>query len=282
MATISELRPSPIAGVWYSGDREKLRRQIDGYLAQADLPQLEGTPVAIVAPHAGHRYSGRTAGYAFRSVQGLQPDLVVIISPFHSYSSAALMTTAHQAYQTPLGPIWIDQEAVAALNEALLGGGGPGLSAIANDKEHSLEIELPFLQCSLAAPFKLLPVMMRSQSSDTAHRLGLALASVLRGRSALLVASSDLSHFFPEVTANQLDHEMLHQIECFSPEGVLKSEQEGTGLACGAYPIAAVLWAAHELGADSAQVLHHSTSGDETGDHDSVVGYGAAVILKRP
>jgi AmmeMemoRadiSam system protein B len=154
------------------------------------------------------------------------------------------------------------------------------LTPIAQDREHSLEIELPFLQVALKKPFLLVPIMVRTQKSEQVHALALALAHSLKGKSALLVASSDLSHFYPEKTADAFDKEMMKQIEAFSPEGVFTTEKEGKGFACGLSAIAAVLWAARELGANKVKLLNHSTSADRTGDKSSVVGYGSAVILK--
>jgi hypothetical protein len=279
MAATSDVRPSPIAGTWYTGDAERLRQQMTAFLDQARLPELHGQVVAVIAPHAGHRYSGRTAGHAFAAVRGSSPEVAAVISPMHAPYPGSLLTTAHRAYGTPLGPVWVDLPALAEL-EKTLAEGGSQLTRVANDTEHSLEIELPFLQVALTGDFHLLPVMVRSQSPQVARGLGHALAAALQKRKALLVASTDLSHFYPEATANQLDGEMLRRMGSFDPEGLFEAEHSGRGFACGVAAVAAVLWAARELGADRVEVLHHSTSGDETGDTDSVVGYGAAVVLK--
>ena len=285
MATIAEIRPSPIAGTWYQGNPERLAKQIDGFIQAAKLPDLKGEIVGLIAPHAGHRYSGRTAGYAFRSVLGQQRDLVAVVSPLHGFFPEPLLTSAHQAYATPLGTVPVDREAVYELDRCLRQEANIHLTAVANDSEHSLEIELPFLQRTLVGGFKLLPVMIRSQTPSLAGQLGRALAEVIRQNgsrnSTLLVASTDLSHFYPEIEANRLDAEMLKQIGLFSPEGVLEAEHSGRGYACGFMAVASVMYAARELGANIVEVLHHSTSADETGDHDSVVGYGAAVLFKR-
>jgi len=280
MNGIAETRPSPIAGTWYSGDPNRLRQQVDEYLSSARLPEISGQVIAIIAPHAGHRYSGRTAGYAFASVLGQDRDLVAVVSPMHAGYPANLLTSGHQAYGTPLGPIRIDQDALARLDEILTQDGMP-LTPVVNDKEHSLEIELPFLQRSLRSDFKLLPVMVRSQSPLIARRLGHALAQVLQERNGLMVASTDLSHFYPKEMAQKLDEEMLRRMHSFSPDDLFNAERLGLGFACGVAAVAAVLWAARELGGRVVEVLHHSTSGDETGDYSSVVGYGAAVVLKH-
>ena len=280
MATISELRPSPIAGTWYDGNPQRLARSVDEFLAHAQLPKLEGEVIGVIAPHAGHRYSGPVAGYAFAAVRGLTPSLVAVISPMHQPYPQPLITTAHTAYTTPLGNVPIDRQAVDDLSARVKSRLGFGLSPVAYDQEHSLEIELPFIQRSLGGEFKLLPVMVRQVDPLTSRELGAALAETLAGKNALLVASTDLSHFYTQDEANQLDAEMLKQIESFSPDKLFETEARGKGYACGLGATAAVLWAARALGADKVQVLNHATSGDVTGDFSSVVGYGAAVLLK--
>jgi hypothetical protein len=220
------------------------------------------------------------AGYAFAALKGLAPEIVAVISPMHHPYPQALLTTAHQAYETPLGVIPVDSEAVRALDAALTEKLGYGLAYVRRDPEHSLEIELPFLQRSLTAGFQLLPVMVREVRPQVVQALGLALAQVLKGRSALLVASTDLSHFYSQRIANELDAEVLRRVEAFDPQGVILVEEEGKGFACGRGALAAVLWAAKELGGDTVKVLNHATSGDVTGDFSEVVGYGAAVVTR--
>jgi hypothetical protein len=280
MTTLHNIRPSPIAGAWYEGDPVALARSVDRYLDQAELPELPGEVVAIIAPHAGHQYSGPVAGYAFATVRGLAFDLVAVVSPMHHPYYEPLLTTAHDAYATPLGEVPVDRNIVSDLDARLKAALGEGLAPVARDQEHSLEIELPFLQRALTGEFRLLPVMVRSQSMKVSEQLGLALAGCLRGKKALLVASTDLSHFYSQKEAVALDTEMLHRIEAFSPEQVFNAEQEAQGYACGLGALTAVLWAAKALGGLSVKVLRQATSGDVTGDYSSVVGYGAAVVLK--
>ena len=281
MCATPNLRPSPIAGTWYEGKPITLERVIDAYLDEAELPDLPGNVVAVIAPHAGHRYSGAVAGYAFAALRNRTPDLVAVISPMHHPYAQPLIVSSHDAYSTPLGPIPIDKSAINELDAALQADLGIGLSAVPRDPEHSLEIELPFLQRALASDFKLLPVMVRAQEPRISQGLGKALASVLGDKNCALVASTDLSHFYDQETANRLDNEMLRQIESFSPEGIFEAERTGKGFACGHAAVAAVLWAARELGADSVKILKYATSGDVTGDYSGVVGYGSAAILKQ-
>jgi MEMO1 family protein len=280
MATIAPVRPPALAGTWYEGNPGALAHAVDQYLDQAELPELPGEVVAVIAPHAGHIYSGPVAGYAFAAVRGYKPDLVVVLSPMHQAYYEPLLTTAHSAYSTPLGQIQVDGEAVAGLDSRLKATLGYSLTRVAYDQEHSLEIELPFLQRALGGDFKLLPVMVRASSPKLSRQLGELLADILRGRNVLLVASTDLSHFYTQKEAVSFDTEMLRRIEAFSPEDVFCAEQEEKGFACGLGALTAVLWSARELGADTVKVLRHATSGDVTGDYNRVVGYGAAVVLK--
>jgi len=271
-----DIRPSPIAGTWYEGNANSLTRSVDQFLNNVELPELSGEVIGIIAPHAGHRYSGPVAGYSFSALRGLNPSLVAVISPFHNLSHYPLLTTAHDAYGTPLGPIEVERAALSEV-QALI---DISITPVFADKEHALEIELPFLQRVLSNDFKLLPIMVRAQEAEVARKLGLALGQVLKDQHALLVASTDLSHFYDQHTAKRFDAEMLKRFELFDPESIFEAEHTGKAFACGHAAVATVLWAARELGANKVQTLHHATSGDVTGDFSSVVGYGAAVILR--
>jgi AmmeMemoRadiSam system protein B len=174
----------------------------------------------------------------------------------------------------------VDRGKLNELGAALKTDVGFGLTSVANDPEHSLEIELPFLQRALASQWKLVPVMVRAQEPEVSRKLGQAVARVLRGQNALLVASTDLSHYYEQQLALTLDRAMLAQVEAFDPDEVFDIERSGRGYACGLGALAAVMWAARELGADRVQVLRHATSGDVTCDYSAVVGYGAAAMLK--
>ena len=275
-----DARPSPIAGTWYPGDAEALARSIDKQLAEADPQPPPGTVVGLIAPHAGHRYSGAIAARAFRLVTGTAPEVVALLSPMHHPSSGAVLATSHDAYWTPLGQVEVDKPLLAAFETDLLSRSGIPLVRIPHDQEHSLEIELPFLQRTLRAGFRILPIMLRDQSRRVSQAVGHALAAVLRGRTALIVASTDLSHFYPGAVARQLDAAMLARVQAFDPEAVFQAEDDGVGFACGKGALAAALWAARELGATDVQLRGYAHSGDVTGDDESVVGYGAAAIYR--
>lgn len=280
MSTEYDLRPSPIAGQWYPGDAKRLAASVDEYIHTARLPHVKGQVIAVMSPHAGHRYSGPVAGYAFAALREMEPDLVVVVSPMHYLADQPLLTCGHDAYSTPLGDVFVDREAVQSLETYLQVELGYGLSPVMNDQEHSLEIELPFLQRVIGKTFGLLPVMVRDVSVKVTRSLGQALAKVLVERKAILVASTDLSHFYPQSVAESLDGEILRRVEAFDPEGVLRAEEEGKGFACGRGALAAVMWAAKGLGANHAQVLNYATSGDVTGDYNQVVGYAAAAFTR--
>jgi AmmeMemoRadiSam system protein B len=274
-----DIRPSPLAGTWYPGKPEFLTETINRYLQAARGTRPGGRILGVIVPHAGYRYSGRIAAQAFACLEGLSPELVVVVAPYHHEHPAPVLTSGHSFYQTPLGSIPIDLDAVNQLDQKLYDYLGIRLERVKHDPEHALEIELPFLQHVLGE-FNLLPIMVRDQRPIVAMALGTSLANLLAGRDALLVASSDLSHFYPQETANILDTEILARITAYDPEGIFKAETEGRGFACGRSAIAAVMWAARELGADEAQVTGYGTSGEETGDFEKVVGYGSAVLLE--
>ena len=167
-----DVRPSPIAGTWYDGEPKALAREIDGYMDAAHLPPLDGEVLGVIAPHAGYYYSGPVAGYAFAAVRGTSPDLVAVLSPYHQYQHAPLLTADHSGYSTPLGTVPISQSALGELEKTLAALGGPSISRIARDQEHSLEIELPFLQRALSSKWELLPVMVSTHDAPTCRDSG--------------------------------------------------------------------------------------------------------------
>lgn len=274
--TLLDLRPSPIVGAWYEANPKSLAVQIDDWLEKAEIPNLNGQVIGVIAPHAGYKYSGFVAAHAFKTLQGLEPDLVVVISPFHNFAPYPIITTSHQAYATPLGNIEVDDSALDELQKKL----EIPITKISNDKEHSLEIELPFLQRVIKTNFKLLPIMIRAQEEQISKKLGLALAKILENKNFICVASTDLSHFYDQQTANRLDQEMLKRFESFKPESIFDAEKNKKGFACGHGAVATTLWLTQKIGANEIQTLNYATSGDVTKDFSSVVGYGAAVILK--
>ncbi|MFA7407486.1 MAG: AmmeMemoRadiSam system protein B [Anaerolineaceae bacterium] len=274
------VRPSPIAGTWYPGNAIQLRNSVSAFLDAAVNPPLPGQVVGLVAPHAGYVYSGTVAGHAFKTVQGRSFDYVCLLAPMHQYYPQSLLTSAHRAYWTPLGEIPLADDMIDQINARLIEKIGLGLTPISNDYEHSLEIELPFLQVALSGEFTLIPIMFRDQSRQVTKALAEVLAEVFESTACLLVASSDLSHFYAQSQAEKLDAHVLNMLEAFSPEGLFDLKDLGQGQACGLAPIAAALWASAPLGATDVTLLKYNTSAATSGDTASVVGYGAAAITR--
>src|SRR5512138_2990458 len=167
-----DVRPSPIAGHWYEGNPETLANNVDEYLADAQLPDLDGEVLGIIAPHAGHRYSGAVAGYAFSALHGLKPDVVVVVGPMHQPYEQPLITTTHDAYSTPIGTVSVNRTGLNDLDVVLKAELGFGLTSVARDAEHSLEIELPFLQRVFQHSWTLLPIMVRALDARVSESLG--------------------------------------------------------------------------------------------------------------
>ena len=188
-----DIRPSPIAGRWYSDSPRQLSKEIDYYMA-VNLPDLGGKVVAVIAPHAGYRYSGATAGHAFAAIKGQSFSRVAVLSPLHGYHPAPVLTSGHTAYQTPLGQVPVDTRAVEEL-QTRLSEQNILMPRLRFDEEHSLEIELPFLQRALPGGFSIIPLMFRSDSSTQLQGIAQALYELIQDTDTLLVASTDLSHF---------------------------------------------------------------------------------------
>src|SRR5207247_2657260 len=164
-----DLRPSPIAGQWYAGDARTLGAEVDSYLAAAGAVKADGDIVALIAPHAGYRYSGAVAGHAFAAARVIAPEVVAVVGPMHYPLEGPGLISGHSAYQTRLGRVMIGREACRVLDDALRQELGAGLTPVKGDPEHSIEIELPFLQRVLPGEWRLLPVMVRDQRREVAR-----------------------------------------------------------------------------------------------------------------
>jgi hypothetical protein len=201
------------------------------------------------------------------------------VSPSHFLTDGNIISTSHDSYQTPLGRVEIERAILNEIDNKLKENFEEKLVYVSKDPEHAIEVELPFLQYILKS-FRLVPIMIFNQSSEIASALGHSIAQVIANRNALLIASSDLSHFYPNRMARKFDEEMLSCIKAFDPEAVIQAEIMERGFACGRGAISTVLYACRELGANKVKVLNYENSGEVTGDYDSVVGYGAAVIYQ--
>jgi MEMO1 family protein len=271
----ADVRPAALAGQWYPGKAQPLRDAVELALRHATPPSISGHVVGLMVPHAGYRFSAGVAAHAFAWVAGMQVDTVVVIGPLHQAIpgvQGGVLTSGHSAYHTPLGALRVDHEALARL-AALL-----PLTYCTNDPEHSIEIELPFLQVVLPAGFTLLPIMLREQTANVAQQLSAALTTVLSTRRVLYVASSDLSHFYPQALAQMFDRKVLAAVAQLAADEVIGLEARHEAFACGRGAIATTIHASCAAGATHAAILNYATSGDLNGDHTRVVGYGAAAF----
>ena len=274
MAT--DIRPAAVAGSWYPGSADRLAREVDDYVGRAQVEERD-MPIAIVAPHAGLKYSGPVAAFAYRAVQHGHFDAAVLIGPSHFIGFTGVSIWPRGAWQTPLGAVRVAEDLareIAAVSGEVIE------HPLAHGREHSLEMQLPFL-VHLLPGVPIVPMVMGYQDRETAFALGNALASAIANRSAgrvLLVASSDLSHYEDAPTAQTMDAVVLRVVERLDPEGLMRALEREPRHACGGGPIVAVLHAAKRLGATRARVLKYGDSGDVSGDKSSVVGYMAAAI----
>ena len=286
-AKAGSIRQSVIAGSWYPGQPDELRRTLEGYLADAEKVELGGKPregelKALISPHAGYAYSGPTAAYAYKQLEdGPAFETVAVLSPLHQSYPVRFAVTGANYYETPLGLVEVDAELVEALGKEA------ALNRVGLDGEHSLEIQLPFLQHVLGN-FTLLPVMLGEPlTSDrglaACRELSAALAKLLRDREALIVASTDLAHLYDYDDVVRHDRVVIELVERFDIEGLARALIEGRGQACGGAPVVTALLTAQALGANRATVLHYTNSGDVTGSRrpgSYTVGYMAAAVYQ--
>jgi AmmeMemoRadiSam system protein B/AmmeMemoRadiSam system protein A len=279
---IEEIRQPAVAGSWYPDEPTELRGELENYLDEAQDFQL-GDIVALVSPHAGYVYSGPVAAYAYRQIEGKQYDAVVVVAPSHAEAFPFTSIYGRGAYKTPLGLIPVDSALAKMIAEAgntvKISDRGHRQERLAR-QEHSLEIQLPFLQITLGE-FKLVPIVMGDQTEEMVHDLAQALAKALKNRKVLLVASSDLSHFHSYDEAVKLDKMVLKSVEEYNPNALLGNLSNHKVEACGGGPICAVMEAARLLGANRSRVLRYANSGDvPAGDRYRVVGYMAAAFYR--
>lgn len=269
------LRRAAVAGSWYPGDAPSLAAEVEGYLDAVPPVDLPGPLLALISPHAGLRYSGPVAAHAYALLRGMSGLTAVLVGPSHRAAFDGVSVFAHGAFETPLGTLPVDEVAARALVDA-----GRGIRDFASPHrdEHSLEMQLPFLQ-HLVPGLRIVPLLMGSQERPEVDALVGALGQALRGRDVLLVASSDLSHYHPAAVANALDAKVVDDVARFDPEALMDRLEAHHGHACGGGPMVAVLRAARERGATRATILRYADSGDAgDGDKSRVVGYLAAAL----
>ena len=278
-----KVREPAVAGSWYLGDEKSLRKVVDKYFEKAKIPELEGDVVGIIAPHAGYMYSGQCAAYAFKPVVGKKFSRVIVLAPSHRayFRGASIPNYTH--YETPLGLIELDRPTCEGLLKEKLISSHAG----AHRDEHSLEIELPFLQRAIG-DFKLVPILVGEMTKDDYYSLGKVLKKYI-SEDTLLVASSDFTHygsaygylpFTTDIKANlkKLDQGAIERIVARDLEGFLEYKRKTGTTICGFRPISILLAALPED--TRGHLVHYYTSGDITGDYRSSVSYAAIVFTK--
>ena len=271
-------RPTAVAGTWYPGTAGALTREVDGYLAAAsDGPA--GTLQAMIAPHAGLMFSGPVGAYAYKAARRGDFDVAVLIGPSHFVAFDGVALWPDGAFDSPLGAARIDEAGAAAVAQS------PVVQAMpsAHRKEHSLEMQLPFLR-RVHPELPIVPLLIGFQHRQTIEALADAIVRAFGGRRALLIASTDLSHYFDAETAKALDARVQAHVAAFDADGLLDLFEEypeherGRYVACGGGAAIAVMKAARGLGATGGRVLKHAHSGEVSGDYGGVVGYLAAAF----
>jgi hypothetical protein len=270
---MKQVRPAAVAGTWYPGTSAALRSAIARHLAQT-ARDVDGELAAIIVPHAGLMYSGPVAAHAYRLLRGRAFDVAVLVGPSHFVGFDGVAVSRASAFDTPLGPVPVAIDIGDALTRET-----PIVREhdAAHAREHSLEMQLPFLRC-LAPETPIVPLVMGHQTAETARALADGLAAVLRGRNALLIASTDLSHYHDSATAARLDAVVIDHVARFDADGLQRSLDAQPDHACGGGPVVAVMRAARALGARDSVVLDYADSGDVSGDKSKVVGYMAAAF----
>ncbi len=277
------IRPATVAGSWYPDDPDELTRMVDEMLAA--VGPVDGEPTGLIVPHAGYVFSGPVAAYGFKQLADGQYDVAVIIASDHqSPLSDPISVWAEGGFETPLGVVPVDVELAQALVAA-----DPRITddTAAHEGEHPIEIELPFLQ-RVCPACSVVPVLMGSDDEETVRVLADALLTVLPGRRAVVIASSDLSHYPTYDDALVVDGATLAAIETGDParvqetiDGLMAADFPNlVTCACGEAPILVTMRVVQGLGADTVTVLRYANSGDVSGDHSQVVGYGAVMFWR--
>ncbi|MCX5850243.1 MAG: AmmeMemoRadiSam system protein B, partial [Deltaproteobacteria bacterium] len=262
-------RKSVIAGSWYPGNSLILRRDIEIFFNAAPDLELQGEIVGLIAPHAGYVYSGQIAANAYKLIRGKRYDVVIVVGPSHHVAFHGVSILSKGGYETPLGIVPIVEDLAEKIKNI-----SPVVADIpgAHLQEHSVEIQLPFLQVALGS-FSFIPLVMGDQGAGTCQELAAAIYEATHDKKILIVGSSDLSHFYNYNMAKKLDAVVLRHLNDGNAVGLLESLENGTAEACGGGPMAVAMLVARMMNANRAHLLKYANSGDVTGDKSSVVGY---------
>lgn len=273
----AQVREPAVAGLFYENRPAELDREVKHYLGKTSGKALQGTVRGLVCPHAGFMYSGQTAAHGYAQLRGRSYDAVVIVGPSHREYFEGISIHPGSAFVTPLGPVPIHdavRSEIAAHHPSI------EISTVGHRAEHSVEVQLPFLQEVLTS-FSFVPIVMGEQRKELCYLLADALVQAGRRFNLLLVASSDLSHYHPYDDAVRLDRSVVQYIESFETSAFMEKLEYNQAEACGGGPIVAVMKAASELGATRAHILHYCNSGDVSPRRDAVVGYVAAAFVQE-
>jgi hypothetical protein len=273
------MRKPIVAGTFYPQDKKTLLLQVEDCLHQASAQEVdrEKRILGMVSPHAGYVYSGGVAGHGFFALSQVvkKPQVVIIIGPNHRGGGEVVAISRQDRWETPLGELKVDLD----LGEEIA---SKSRFARFDDRahmmEHSLEVQLPFLQCVLPGGVDILPIVMLYQELEVSQDLGKAIASSLSGKQGLILASSDFTHYEPQAVAKAKDEKALEAILALDPQKLSEVVSKGDMTMCGPGPVMAMLYAAKELGATQARNLCYRTSGDVTGDFSQVVGYASVIV----
>lgn len=278
------VREPVVAGQFYPVQPDALRTAIreafQSPLGPGAVPQAQPGPrqlIGLVVPHAGYPYSGPGAAWAYAALaHDGQPGTVVLLGVNHRLRGAPLALSPATSWRTPLGTVPVATELGARLRQRCP---ALALDAAAHTAEHSLEVQVPFLQFLFGA-VPVLPIALGNPAIAEVFALGEALAALAWEEDLLLVASTDFSHYVAQAAAERLDGLALARIAALDPEGLLEVVRSQGITMCGVLPVAVLLAAARQLGAHAAEVLHYHTSGDVLGDYAQVVGYGAVAVRR--
>jgi len=283
---MAKIRRPTVAGTFYEGNAEALKAQVENCFLHRfgpkKLPEVNKNGsrkiLGLICPHAGYVYSGPVAAHAFYelALDG-KPDVVVILGPNHTGYGSALSVMNEGMWRTPLGDVEVDAEVANAMVKEI---SILDVDELAHRHEHSIEVQLPFLQYLYGNEFKFVPVCFLMQDLESAVEVGRALVESLSDRNAVVIASSDFTHYEPQASVNRKDLAALKAVETLGAKQFYSILEAQNVSACGYAPIAALITFAKGLGAEKAELLSHKTSGDITGDTSSVVGY-AAVSFKK-
>jgi AmmeMemoRadiSam system protein B len=281
-----KVRQPAVAGSWYAGTSAGLRTQIEKCfthkLGPSELPKVvqEGPRnlVGLVCPHAGYMYSGPVAAHAYYELaKDGKPEIIVIFSPNHTGRGSALSIMNEGVWRTPLGDVEIDSKtANHILSESRI----IDVDDRAHAYEHSIELQLPFLQYLYGSAFKLVPICFLMQDLESSRDVGQATAKALSGKNALVIASTDMTHYEPQERANEKDKMAIDAAIKMDEEKYYSTVESHAISTCGYGPTIAAITAAKALGAKKSQLLCYKTSGDVTGDFSAVVGY-ASIAFKK-